>query len=237
MKDVKVLRKHAQEILDHVSSANGDEAMDVTGKESGFTDYNFDILRQHYAGTDFETEANSLCDILSSIHSKMGDVRKAGPVFMKLRMALKGDDGNLFPGFEPYEDFVSKLMDMMESVAVNKSNITPGMDPVPMQTEQQQTNEEMKEMPNIKSAEAKMLELEQYLQGIGLDKRQKWQDYLGQARQLAAVGDDSFDAKPQLGPEDMVYLKESERQKMTRDSQKQAMLQQLVGVNRAGPGI
>jgi hypothetical protein len=236
MKNVKVLRKHAQEILDHVST-NG-QAQDATGEESGFTDYNFNILRQHYAGTDFETEANSLCDVLDSLHSKTGDIRKVGPVFMKIRMALKGDDGNLFPGFEPYEDFASKLMDMLEETAVvNKSTITPGMDPLPLKTQQHNPSAESHELPNIKSAEAKMLELEQYLQGIGLDKRQKWQDYLAQARQLAAVGDDSFDAKPQLGPEDMVYLREAERQKMTRDSQKNAMLQQLVGVNSARPGI
>jgi hypothetical protein len=70
-----------------------------------------------------------------------------------------------------------------------------------------------------------------------LDKRQKWQDYLGEARKLAAVGDDSFDALPKQDPEDMAYLKESERQKMTRESQKNSRLMNLVGVNQARPGI
>jgi hypothetical protein len=237
MKDVKVLRKHAQEILNHVSFEDGAKSIDATGEESGFTDYNFDILRQHYAGTDFETEANSLCDIISSIHSKTGDFKKSGPVFMKIRMALKGDDGNLFPGFEPYEDFASQLMDMMESEAVNKSNISPGMDPLPLKTEQPLPKEEISDLPNVKSAQAKLLELEQYLKGSSLDKRQKWQNYLAEARKLAAVGDDTFNAMPQLDNEDMVYLKESERQKMSRESQKQSLLQGLVGVNHGGAGI
>jgi hypothetical protein len=233
MKNVKVLLKKANEILEHVS---GNEAVDATGQESGFTDYNFDMLRHHYAGTDFETESNSLCDLLQSIHLKTGDVRRAGPVFIKLRMALKGDDGNLFPGFEPYEDFASRLMDMMEANVVTKSNVTPGMDPQPLLTEQP-PYEQNPEIPNIKDAEAKLLELEQYLAGTGLDKRQKWQDYLGEARKLAAVGDDSFDALPKQDPEDMAYLKESERQKMTRESQKNSRLMNLVGVNQARPGI
>jgi hypothetical protein len=148
-----------------------------------------------------------------------------------------GDDDKIFPGFEPYQDFASRLMDILESVELGKSNITAGMDPLPMQTEQQQTDTDIKELPNIKSAQAKLLELEQYLRGMNLDQRQKWRDYLAGARKSAAVGDDSFNAMPELDYEDMTYLKESERQKMNRDSQKQAMLQQLVGVNRALPGV
>jgi hypothetical protein len=235
MKNPKVLKKRAEEILNHVSS--GEEKMDVTGEESGFTDYDFDILRQHYAGTDFETEANSMCDMLNSYHVRGGDIKSAGPVFIRLAGAIMSDDNKIFPGFEPYQDFASRLMDILENVELGKSNITAGMDSLPMQTDQQQTDTDIKELPNIKSAQAKLLELEQYLRGMNLDQRQKWKDYLAGARKSAAVGDDSFNAMPELDYEDMTYLKESERQKMNRDSQKQAMLQQLVGVNRALPGI
>jgi len=237
MKNIKVLKKHAQEILDHVSPVSDDAAIDATGQESGFIDYNFDILRQYYAGTDFENEANTICDLLTTFTMKNKGSSNLPVVINSIRMGLKREDGQLYPEFEPYEDFISRLMSVMEAVAVNKSNITAGMDPVPIQTEQQQTNEDMKELPNINEAQAKLMELEQYVRGMNLDQRQKWKDYLAEARKLAAVGDDSFNAMPELDPEDMAYLKESERQKMTRGSQKQAMLQQLVGVNQQLPGV
>lgn len=238
MKSPSVLKNHAREILDNFSSDGNDEnEIDATGQESGFTDYNFDILRQHYAGTDFETEANSLCDIMSSIHAKTGDIGQAGPVFIKIRGALKGDDGNIHPGFEPFDDFAGMVEEMLNQV-MRKSNISPGMDAPPLQTEQPPPElQDMEDLPNIEASQAKLMELEQYVKGMNLDQRQKWKDYLAEARKLAAVGDDSFNAMPELDYEDMAYLKESERQKMNRNSVKNAMLQRLIGVNQATPGI
>ena len=217
-----VLRKRAGELLDHVT---GEENIDATGQEQEHTDYNFDILRQHYAGTDFENEANSLCDVLSTFSLKNKGSNTLIPVVTSIRGILKGPDGNIFPGFEPYEDFISKLMDMAESIA--KSNVSPGMDPIHTPIDEQA-------LPNVKDSQAKLLELEQYIASMNLEQRQKWKDYLAEARKRAAVGDDSFNAMPELDYEDMAYLKESERQKTNRDAAKQAMLQQMVGVQNAG---
>jgi hypothetical protein len=210
------------EVLDQLAP-QGEDVVDSTGEQVQQTDYNFDILRQHYAGTDFESEANSLCDLISSIHSRTGDAGKAVPVFLKLRMALKGDDGQIHPGFEPFDDFAGMVEQMFQTI--NKAGY--GQET----TQPPQIGEQQDGPPDVKDAQAKLLELENYLQTSGLIKRQKWVDYLESARKQAAVGDDSFEVTPKAGMDDEQYLQESERQKMLREGQKQAILQGLVGAN------
>lgn len=219
MKNVKLLKSKTHGLLNRVS---GEDFVDASGQENSVTDYNFDILRQHYAGTDFETEANSLCDVISSFGVKNKnnfDVMK--PVIVKIKTCINGEDGNPIPGFEPYNHFVDALISMFEDIELNKASpdvMMPSM------------NEQKEELPNVKSAQAKLLELEQYLNGMNLQTRQKWMDYMSEARQKAAVGDDTFNANPELAQDDMEFLRESNRQKQQRESAKNSILQSLVGV-------
>jgi hypothetical protein len=79
--------------------------------------------------------------------------------------------------------------------------------------------------PNVNNAQAKLLELEQYLQSMGLNT-EKWQAYLAEARRSAAVGDDTFNATPELDRDDMEYLREKQR----KERQKNVM-QSMMGGN------
>lgn len=229
MKNPRVLKKRAVDLLDHMNpEISSEESVDATGDTTSNVDYNFDMLRQHYAGTDFESEANSLCDVMGSIASKSGDIRSAVPVFIKLRMALKGDDGIISSGFEPFDDFASKVEEML-SMTMGKAEdfADGGPSQIPQMDVLTQDHEELKDLPNVKDAQAKLIELEQYIKGMNLDKRQKWKDYVTEARQLAAVGNADFNATPELDSEDMMYLQESERQKAKRGTP-QAILEGLV---------
>ena len=64
----------------------------------------------------------------------------------------------------------------------------------------------------IDEAQAKLVELENYLENMNL-KRQKWDDYISQARKMAAVGDPTFDSTPPLDQSDVEYLNEKNRKK------------------------
>lgn len=219
MKNVKLLKGKTDSLLNRVS---GEDFVDASGQESSVTDHNFDILRQHYAGTDFETEANSLCDVLSSFGLKnKHDFSGMKPIIIKIKTCINGEDGNPVPGFEPYNHFVDAVISMLEDAEMHKASpdvMMPSM------------NEHKEELPNVKSAQAKLIELEQYLNGMNLQTRQKWKDYISEARQKAAVGDDTFNANPELAQDDMEFLRESNRQKQQRESSKNSILQSLVGV-------
>ena len=223
MKNPAVLKKRAMELYEQMNPV-GEDFVDSTGETAQRTDYNFDILRHHYAGTDFETEANSLCDVLQSIGMRGGDMNMMGPVVTKIRTTLKGDDGTILRGLEPYDDFIGQLLDTIQILS------KAGNSPEPTQPGISGDDSP----PNVKNAQAKLLELENYLQNSGLIKREKWNKYLEQARRAASVGDDSFTATPEMSQDDIAFLKESERQKMLRMGQKQAILQGLVGVNSGG---
>lgn len=217
MKNTLILKNRMTNLLNKMDGGVGEEYVDAGGDETSETDYNFDILRQHYAGTDFESEANSLCDVVSSFSVKNKGVGGLIPIIHGIHDMVSGKE---LPGLEPYEDFISKIMEMLEESVINKADVA-----LPPELET------ARELPNVKSAQAKMIELEQYLQGVGLSERQKWKDYLAEARQKAAVGDDDFNPTPEFAPDDMEYMRESSRQKTTRDSAKNSILQGLVGVN------
>jgi hypothetical protein len=218
MKNVKLLKGRSEGLLNRVNGV-GEESIDSTGEQTSKTDYNFDILRQHYAGTDFEPEANSLCDVLTTFGMKNKGLDSMVPLVVKIKEHIISPEGTPTEGFEPYADFIAKLMEMLEESVMTKAS-PDVMLPV--------LNEE-KELPNVKGAQAKLIELEQYLEGMNLNARQKWKDYLSEARQKAAVGDDQFNPNPELAQDDMEYMRESSRQKQMRDSAKNSILQGLVG--------
>ena len=72
--------------------------------------------------------------------------------------------------------------------------------------------------PDIQAAQAKLKELESYLNAMGL-KSVKWMSYLDEARKQAAVGDSSFDSVPKLDQDDMQYMRERDRKKMRQQYQ------------------
>jgi len=220
MKNTLILKNRTVGLLNKMSVV-GEDCIDSTGCETSDTDYNFDILRQHYAGTDFESEANSLCDVVASFNVKNKGVGGLIPIIHGIHEMVRGKE---LPGLEPYEDFIAKIMEMLEESVISKAS------PDPLIPELEDT----KELPNVKSAQAKLIELEQYLEGVNLNERQKWKDYLAQARQKAAVGDDDFNPTPEFAPDDMEYMRESGRQKTNRDSAKNSILQGLVGGTKDG---
>jgi hypothetical protein len=214
------IKNRTENILNEISGIKDEDFIDSGGNETSFTDYNFDILRQHYAGTDFEAEANSLCDIFSEFHTKNGEIQSLVPLIMKIKELLIGEDNNIISGFEPYDDFIQSFISFIGNGLVSKSASSTDQ-PIPPLSD-------VKDLPNMRSAQAKLIELEQYLDSMNLSKRKTWQEYLDAARQKAAVGDDNFDATPELSERDIEYLREQERQKQKRTA-KTATLEGLIG--------
>jgi hypothetical protein len=50
---------------------------------------------------------------------------------------------------------------------------------------------------------------------MGLNN-EKWQNYLVEARKRAAVGDDQFNATPEMDNEDIEYLRQKQREEQKR---------------------
>lgn len=214
------IKNRTEIILNEMNGVKDEDFIDSSAQETSFTDYNFDILRQHYAGTDFEAEANSLCDIINEFNNKNGGIHALSPLIVKIKELLLGEDGNITGGFEPYDDFIQNFVAFTGNGMVAKSASSTDQ-PIP-------ELDDVKELPNMRAAQAKLIELEQYLDSMNLSARGTWQEYLDAARQKAALGDDTFDATPELTNEDMEYLREQERQKQERTA-KTAMLQGMLG--------
>jgi len=69
-----------------------------------------------------------------------------------------------------------------------------------------------KKPSNVDEAQSKLIELENYLENMNI-KREKWDNYISQARKMAAVGDTGFDPTPKLDQDDIEYLNEKNRKK------------------------
>lgn len=220
MKNPKIIKKMTEDMLDDMNTI-GEVSIDTTGCQTSCVDQNFDILKQFYAGTDFESEANSLCDVISSFALKNQGVQAIADIARKIQGLLKDESGDFITGFEPYDDFIVRFISMIDNGIVSKAASPDVFEPV---------LEDNKELPNVKRAHAKLIELEQYLEGLSVNKRQKWQDYLNDARQMAAVGSDNFNATPELEQDDMEYINESNRQKQQRSQAKDAILEGFMGV-------
>jgi hypothetical protein len=72
------------------------------------------------------------------------------PIIIKIKTCINGEDGNPVPGFEPYNHFIDAVISMLEDAEMHKASpdvMMPSM------------NEHKEELPNVKSAQAKLIEL------------------------------------------------------------------------------
>jgi hypothetical protein len=199
MKDYSVIKKRICEL----DSAVGESVLDASGPTTEEVDYNFDLLRKKYDGTDFEREAHCMCDLMGmfSTGCKSAFPTVLGKISEMLHSDIMGDtDENL----AKYVRFVEDAQALLDEVHSHHSIV--------------------KAIPSdVDTAQAKLMELENYIKTTGL-QREKWNRYLDNARKMAMVGDSSFDAAPELGQDDMEYIRERDR----KQQKKQQLMNSLV---------
>lgn len=180
---------------------------DATGDEQSKVDYNFDILKEPFIGTDFEEDAGMLCNVAKGFNSRAGSDHLKSMVVV-LRNAFDDGYGNA-PEVEHYVKFLTGLDGMLNGI--NKA-IAASSPPVPSFDQNMATPNLVQDVPkpNFSNAQAKLLELEKYKESLGIDN-EKWNKYLDEARRKAAIGSDDFTPTPELDMEDMNDLREKAR--------------------------
>ena len=193
--------------------------VDTTDAEKEVEDTDFSILKEPFRGTDFEDEAGCLCNIVKAFTGRMND-----------------DNNSLYQVIDALQPIMEKMEDIPEAPHMpykefhtNLRNLLDGNFDIQKAFNSEfpiETPSVPKKEPeaNVGNAQAKLLELERYLQSMGLNN-DKWESYKAKARQMAAVGDDTFNAVPELDRDDMEYLREKNRKQM-KQQQGQAILGQ-----------
>ena len=212
--DFTPLKKQLNSIMRKLDDC---DCQDASGNEQSKVDYNFDILKAPFQGTDFEEDAGMLCGVVKGLHMR------AGPEQLKDIVLLLGNafnDGRaMTPGMDNYTKFLGGLDGMLNQIHKAASTVPSpafdqNMDTPPM---------DVKPTPQIGNAHAKLMEFEKYKDSIGMDN-EKWERLADEYRRMAAIGNDDFNPTPEMDAEDMNYLREK-----NRAEQKKYMVQEAMG--------